>query len=56
MRVLKQNGLPYAGPVAIRQMYGLHIALQIAAIFTEQEAVFDRLPRNWTRDPRLTRV
>lgn len=54
MRVLKENGVPYAGPVVLPQMYALHLSLQIAAVFTQREAIPEQLPRNWTRDPRLT--
>lgn len=52
LRTLRNNGCAYAGPEALTQMYTLHIALQIAAALTEEKALPDHLPCNWTRDRR----
>lgn len=51
LRKLKQDGVAYAGPMCIQEVFNQYVTLHYLAASLEKEARPERLPANWTRKP-----
>ncbi|MFN3826852.1 MAG: hypothetical protein ACK4NR_04425 [Micavibrio sp.] len=51
LKKLKADGVAYAGPMCVQEVFNQYVTLHYLAAYLDKEARPDRLPVNWTRKP-----